>query len=386
MSKSMKERTISRFYQSSFTLVLLFGVIGLLAGCGVNTTNAQAAATNTPPAAPQTTAKSGTQTPSQPSENLEQAVSTVAAEVRPAVVFIGIEQDAQNFGTPQLVGNGSGTIIDAQGHILTNNHVVENADALQVTLPDGRTFDATVVGRDPVTDLAVIQIHGDNLPTIPLGDSDALQLGEFVVAIGNALGLNGGPSVTFGVVSAKDRTIIEENGEAISGLLQTDAAVNPGNSGGPLVNLRGELVGINTAVPGVTVEGFQPSGISFAIAVNEAKPILQDLLTQGRVIRPYLGVVPVTITPALQAQLGLSVDKGVILAGVSPGSPAAQQGLQQGDIITQADGNSITSETDLRRLIQQHKVGDTMTLTILRKSQSQPIQVTVKLTESPPPQ
>ncbi len=317
-----------------------------------------------------------------PTGNLENDIQAVAQKVRPAVVFVGIEANLRNFSQPIPVGNGSGAIIDNQGHILTNNHVVEQAQALKVTLPDGRTFDAKLVGRDPVTDLAVIQIQGGNLPTIPLGDSSQLQIGEWVVAIGNALGLEGGPTLTKGVVSALDRTITEDSGASIAGLIQTDAAINPGNSGGPLVNLKGELIGINTAVPGPTGQGVQPSGIGFAISINEAKPIIQQLLTNGRVIRPYLGVAPITITPAIAAQLGLSVEKGVILDTVDPNSPAARAGLKQDDVIVAADGRPVNTEADLRAAIQAHKIGDTIQLTVLRNGQQ--MNVNAQLVEAPP--
>ncbi len=314
--------------------------------------------------------------------NLEVQVKEVVAQVRPAVVFIGIKGQLPNNGPLELIGNGSGAIIDTEGHILTNNHVVENAEALVVTLPDGRSFDATVVGRDPATDLAVIRIQGDNLPTVPLGNSDELELGEFVVAIGNALGLEGGPTVTVGVVSATERTITEENGASISGLIQTDAAINPGNSGGPLVNLDGEMIGINTATAGSTGRGYQPSGISFAIAVNEAIPIQEQLLTQGRVIRPYLGVAPVTVTPALRAQFGIDVEEGVILANVNSNSPAAEAGLQQGDIVVQADGQALQNAAQLREIIGTHEVGDSLNLEVIREGTRR--SVTATLVESPP--
>lgn len=317
-----------------------------------------------------------------PTGNLENDIQAVAEKVRPAVVFVGIEANLRNFSQPVPVGNGSGAIIDNQGHILTNNHVVEQAQVLKVTLPDGRSFDAKLIGRDPATDLAVIQIQGGNLPTIPLGDSSQLKIGEWVVAIGNALGLEGGPTLTKGVVSALDRTITEDNGASIAGLIQTDAAINPGNSGGPLVNLKGELIGINTAVPGPTGQGVQPSGIGFAISINEAKPIIQQLLTNGRVVRPYLGVSPITITPAIAAQLGLSVDKGVILDNVAPNSPAARAGLKQDDVIVGADGKPVNTEADLRAAIQAHKIGDTIQLTVLRSGRQ--VNVNAQLVEAPP--
>jgi len=371
------------------TILLVIFVLSLL-GCSIVSESAQSNAPQVqnpqtvsnvsptqPPLAPQSSA------PLQPTGNIEQDVTAVAQRVSPAVVFVGIEANVRQFSEPIPIGNGSGAIIDTQGHILTNNHVVESAQALKVTLTDGRTFDATVVGRDPATDLAVIQIHGDDLPTIPLGDSNALQTGQFVVAIGNALGLEGGPTVTVGVVSALHRTIQEPNGASISDLIQTDAAINPGNSGGPLVNLRGELVGINTATPGTTSEGFQPSGIGFAIAINEAKPIMQQLMANGRVVRPYLGIVPLTLTPAIQAQAGLDVSKGVILITVAPGSPAERAGLQEGDVVIAADGKPVTTDQELRDAIQAHKIGDTIQLTIIRDGRQS--TVSAKLIESPPP-
>ncbi len=320
----------------------------------------------------------------QPSGNLEKDVEAVAQRDRPAVVFVGIEASLDPFSQPVPIGNGSGAIIDKEGHVVTNNHVVEQAQALKVTLPDGRSFDAKLVGRDPGSDLAVIQIQSDNLPTIAMGDSDKLQIGEWVVAIGNALGLEGGPTVTSGVVSALSRTIEEDNGVGLPDLIQTDAAINPGNSGGPLVNLQGDLVGINTAVPGPTGQGIQPTGIGFAIAINQAKPIIQQLISQGRVIRPYLGVGPVTLTPAIRAQLGLSVDKGVIVDSVGRGSPADQAGLQRGDVITAMDGKPVESEVQLRQMIQTHKIGDTIELTVVRDGQ-QSITLRATLTEAPAP-
>ncbi len=317
----------------------------------------------------------------QPTGNLENDVRAVADRVRPGVVFVGIEANVRNFSQPVPVGNGSGVIIDQQGHILTNNHVVESAQALQVTLPDGRSFKANVVGTDPSTDLAVIQIQGSNLPVIPLGDSSKLQVGDWVIAIGNALGLEGGPTVTGGVVSALNRTIDEENGASIYGLIQTDAAINPGNSGGPLVNLNGEVVGINTAVPGATSQGYQPYGIGFAISINEAKPIIQQLIQNAHVTRPYLGISAVTVTPAIAAQLGVNADQGVVIADVASSSPAAQAGLQQGDVITAIDGKPIKDEASLRQAIQSHQIGDTIQLTILRNGKQR--IVSAKLAQAP---
>jgi S1-C subfamily serine protease len=321
--------------------------------------------------------------PIAPTGNLENDIRAVVDRVRPAVVFVGIQANFRNFSQPVPVGNGSGVIIDSRGYILTNNHVVEQAQALKVTLPDGRTFDAQVVGRDPATDLAVIQIHGDNLPTVSLGDSGKLQVGDWVVAIGNALGLEGGPTVTTGVISALNRTITEENGASIYSLIQTDAAINPGNSGGPLVNLNGEVIGINTAVPGPTGAGVQPYGIGFAISINEAKPIIAQLITQGHVTRPYLGVGTLTLSPAIAAQLNLNNDKGVVLTDIARGSPADRAGLQQGDVVIAMDGKPITNDAELRQVIQSHKIGDQIQVAVIRDGKQ--MTINAQLAQAPTP-
>lgn len=383
MQKRPKQTQIG-FFALIAALILS---LTLLAQCGAQIILPGATGTSTPVATPTSPANPTPNAPSAAVQNttdLRQDVQHVVATVRPGVVFIGIKAHLQNVDTLETIGNGSGAIIDSQGHILTNNHVVADAEALVVSLPDGRSFDATVVGRDPATDLAVIQIQGDNLPVVPLGDSDRLELGDFVVAIGNALGLEGGPSVTVGVVSAKERTIVEETGASISGLIQTDAAINPGNSGGPLVNLQGEIVGINTAVPGATIQGYQPSGIGFSIAINEIKPLLHDLITQGRVIRPYLGIVPVTITPALRAQFGLDATEGVLVVQVQAGTPAAQAGIQEKDILVQADGTPLKTAAELRKRIFAHQIGDSMKLVVLRNGQD--LNITVTLSETPRPE
>jgi S1-C subfamily serine protease len=240
-----------------------------------------------------------------------------------------------------------------------------------------------VVGRDPATDLAVIQIHGDNLPTVSLGDSGKLQVGDWVVAIGNALGLEGGPTVTTGVISALNRTITEENGASIYSLIQTDAAINPGNSGGPLVNLNGEVIGINTAVPGPTGAGVQPYGIGFAISINEAKPIIAQLITQGHVTRPYLGVGTLTLSPAIAAQLNLNNDKGVVLTDIARGSPADRAGLQQGDVVIAMDGKPITNDAELRQVIQSHKIGDQIQVAVIRDGKQ--MTINAQLAQAPTP-
>jgi len=307
----------------------------------------------------------------------------VTAKVRPGVVQITNEQLQLNQLNEQTLvpqGVGSGVIFDADGHVLTNNHVVVGAQKLDVTLTDGRSFPAKLIGRDPRSDLAVIQIQGGtNLQTIALGDSSKLVSGQWVVAIGNALALPGGPTVTAGVVSALGRTIQEPppEGSPASGgasgasgggpsatgaflfdLIQTDAAINPGNSGGPLVNLNGEVVGINTLGAG------QAQSINFAIAINTAKPIADQLVKSGQVNYAYLGVGVYDNTPTLARRFNLANTPGVIVTAVDPNGPAAKAGLVQGDVITGINGNKVMEESDLLKVLNASKPNDAVTLSV----------------------
>jgi S1-C subfamily serine protease len=327
-------------------------------------------------------------------------VRQVASREKPAVVQITNQQVTLDRFTGSAVqvpaGVGSGIIYDQQGHILTNNHVIAGADGLEVSLPDGRAFPAKLVGADPPTDLAVLQIQGDNLPTAPLGDSGQLAVGDWVVAIGNALGLPGGPTVTVGVVSALGRTVQEPADQPSSpGLgpaaqrapaagaflfdaIQTDAAINPGNSGGPLININGEVVGINTLVAAQAEPGVPAQGIGFAIAIASAKPIADQLVANGRVAHAYLGIGFAPLSPAIAAQLGVPSDaKGVAVAQVAPGSPAASAGVQPRDVITAIDGQPLTDESSLPKALAAHKPGDRVQVTINRRGQTQDVQVTL---------
>jgi serine protease Do len=222
-------------------------------------------------------------------------VPAMVARVLPAVVSVATRQiERDRFGQPiSTRGLGSGIIVDREGHVLTNSHIVNGAEQIKVTLADERTFRATLVGQDPFTDLAVLKIEGPRLPTVPLGDSRRLAIGEAVVAIGNPLWIEGGPSVTVGVVSGLGRSMEQEGLPALHDLIQTDAAVNPGNSGGPLVNLAGRVVGINTAVIA------SAHGIAFAIPINTAKPAMRELIAKGRIARVSLGLSAVSVTRQL---------------------------------------------------------------------------------------
>jgi S1-C subfamily serine protease len=314
------------------------------------------------------------------------AIRQAVEQVKPAVVQVTNEQVgfgsfSQSGAIP--VGVGSGIIYDTAGHILTNNHVVDGATKIVVSLTDGRTFTAKLLGGDARTDLAVIQISGSNLPVAQLGDSTQMRVGDWVVAIGNALALPGGPTVTAGVVSAMNRSIQEPAtsqgtaGPFLFGLIQTDAAINPGNSGGPLVNLDGQVIGINTLGGGSTSSGTQTYGIGFAISISTAKPIADQLVATGKVVHPYLGISYVPLNPALSAQNGISVPYGAYITSVVSGSPAARAGLQSGDVITAIDGTQIQNDSDLAQILSNDKPGDTVTLTVLRGSQTLTIEVTL---------
>jgi S1-C subfamily serine protease len=338
--------------------------------------------------APTTAAITGAAAPLPASnDGFSQRIKEVAQLVKPAVVQITNQQvQVDQFNQPFTIpaGVGSGVIYDAKGYIITNNHVVAGADKLLVTLPDGRSFKATLVGGDPQTDLAVLKIDGTNLPVAPLGDSSQLQVGDWVVAIGNALALQGGPTVTAGVASALGRTVQEppdantgQSGPYLFDVIQTSAPINPGNSGGALVNLEGQVVGINTLVAGQAEPGVQAQGIGFAIGINTAKPIADQLVSTGQVIHPFIGISYVPLTPAISAQLGISQQTGMILADVAAGTPAAQAGLQRYDVITAINGQQLQGDSDLAQIIDQHKPGDTLTLTVVRNSQTLTIKVTL---------
>ena len=318
------------------------------------------------------------------------AIRAAVQQARPAVVQITSEQVlVDQFNRPFSVpaGVGSGVIYDHDGHILTNNHVIEGASQLLVSLPDGRSFPGVLVGRDPQTDLAVLRIEGPELPFVALGDSSQLQVGDWVIAIGNALGLEGGPTVTSGVVSALGRTVQEPStttgvsGPFLFDVIQTDASINPGNSGGPLVNLAGEVIGINTLVAGESEDGVQTQGIGFAIAINTARPIAQQLVTSGKVPHASLNIRYTDLTPALARQVGVAASqKGVVVSAVDAGSSAAQAGLRARDVIVAIDGEALLSDSALAEALRVRKPGDTITLTVLRRTQT--LAVRVRLSEA----
>lgn len=268
-------------------------------------------------------------------------------------------------------GTGSGFIMSANGQILTNAHVVDGADTVTVTLKDGRSFTGRVVGTDRVTDVAVIKIDANNLPTAGLGNSDQLRPGEWAIAIGNPLGLDN--SVTTGIISGTGRSGSQVGvpDKRVS-FIQTDAAINPGNSGGPLLNAAGQVIGINTAI----IQGAQ--GLGFAIPINTAQRIANQLISKGRVEHPYLGIQMVTLTPEVKeninsspdSNLNIDEDRGVLIARVMPNSPAARAGLRSGDVVTQINGQSVKDADAIQRAVENTKVGGNLQVGLRRSGEN----------------
>jgi S1-C subfamily serine protease len=324
----------------------------------------------------------------------EEINTKVFEKVHPAVVNIATTTLSMNFWMEIIPreGQGSGFIIDTKGYILTNNHVVAKAQKITVTMANGERISATLVGRDPSSDLAVIKIPSRHVNVVAfLGDSDKIRVGQKAIAIGNPFGLS--HTLTTGIVSALNRGIRTADGNQIEDLIQTDAAINPGNSGGPLLNSSGEVIGINTAIYSLS-GGYQ--GIGFAIPINTARSIATQLITSGKVARPWLGITGITLSPGLSKGLKLDVKEGVLVVQIIPGSPAAQAGLRGGhrevivgglriplggDIIAGIDDHKVTGMKQMVRLIDKLKVGETMTLRILRDGQ--PMDLKVLLAERP---
>ncbi len=285
--------------------------------------------------------------------------------------------DEFGFGQPQSreqKGSGSGVIIRPDGYIVTNNHVVSGATRISVTLNNNQQYDATVVGTDPATDVAIIKVDAENLPTIPLGDSDRLRLGEWVLAIGSPLGAQLRSTITAGIVSAKGRSMPDGSGEfKIESFIQTDAAVNPGNSGGALVNKKGELVGINTAI--VSQTGSY-TGYSFAVPVNIVKRVAADLIDFGSVKRAVLGITMQPIDKKIQEELKLNSMNGVYIVEVSKGSAAEEAGLEKGDVIIAIDGQQITDGASVQEKVNSFHPGEKAAVTYIRGGKEFTTEVT----------
>jgi serine protease Do len=314
--------------------------------------------------------------------DVETAVTKAVQSVGPSVVTVVATIPGQNtfFGyTGDSTSTGSGVFISSEGYILTNNHVIEGASQYQVVYADGTQHDATLVGTDQYSDLAVLRVK-DSIPAVAtLGNSDALNPGETVIAIGSPLG-DFKNTVTVGVISATGRSIDTGYGYSIDGLIQTDAAINQGNSGGPLVDLAGEVIAINSLIVRNSGSGTVAEGLGFAIPINTARVVSEQLIQKGHVSRPYLGITYQPITPRVAAIYRLPVQYGVYVTDVSSGSPASQAGLRVGDIITGIDSTNLDETHAYINTLFQYSAGDTVTLTINRNGNS--IQVKVTLGES----
>ncbi len=301
------------------------------------------------------------------------AVISVVEAVGPAVVSITVSKGLRNERTrgsgPDMTGAGSGVIIAPDGYILTNSHVVHSANRLEAALTDGRTFVATLTGEDPATDLAVIRVDASGLPYATLGDSDSLRVGQLVIAIGNPLGFQS--TVSTGVVSALGRSLRSQSGRLIENIIQTDVPLSPGNSGGPLVDSRGRVVGINTAII------MMAQGISFSIPVNTARWVVSQLLTQGRVRRGYLGIAGQQrpLDRRLARFHNLVNEHAVEVMSVEPSAPAGRAGLREGDLIVAINERTVTNVDDLHRFLAEWPISHPATLTVVRGRERVELQV-----------
>jgi Do/DeqQ family serine protease len=324
-------------------------------------------------------------------EAQQRTVAPLLRKITPSVVNIATRTEAgvanpllqdpffrRYFGIPDSAvrretrSSGSGVIVDARnGYVLTNDHVIRDADLIEVTTKDNRRFRAELVGRDPPTDIAVLRIRPDRLTAVPLGDSDRLEVGDFVLAIGNPFGL--GQTVTSGIVSALGRSGLGIEG--FEDFIQTDASINPGNSGGALVNLDGELIGINTAI---LAPGGGNIGIGFAVPINMAKRVMEQIVQHGEVRRGRIGIAMQDLTPELAEALGTRRAEGAVVGMVEPGSPAARAGLMRGDIVAAVNGVAIRGATHLRNTLGLLRAGEDAELTIERRGETASVRVRVE--------
>lgn len=323
--------------------------------------------------------------------DLSSAFRNVAEVMRPSVVSITtrsamparvrVPPGFQDFFRQQMpqsegqkTGEGSGVVVRADGYILTNNHVVQDADELIVEMHDGRKLPGTIIGTDPKTDLAVVKVDVENLNAVPFGDSDDIRVGDWVLAIGSPFGL--AQTVTAGIISGKNRDQdIINGGDGFEDFLQTDAAINPGNSGGPLVNLRGELVGINTAI--VSKSGAS-AGIGFAIPVSLAEPVLNSIIQTGKVHRGFLGATFDDVNPANIKDFDLKVRSGALIQSVLAGQPAELAGLQPGDVVVAVDGRPCTGSASLRNYVANRPPGTVVAMDVDRNGQKKKIEISLK--------
>ena len=297
----------------------------------------------------------------------ESAIVAAARQVTPSVVSV------RPVGGQ---GMGSGVIVASNGYIITNNHVVKGAEQARITLATGREIVGRVLGTDPSVDIGIVKIDESNLPAAPVGDSDRIEVGQQVIAIGNPLGFE--RTVTAGIISATNRNLRGE-GAVLDNLLQTDADINPGNSGGPLVDRQGRVIGINTAV---VQPPYGTGGLGFSVPINTAKEVLDDIVKHGRVIRPWLGLSYVEVTPEMAREFRLPTQQGAIVANVTPNGPAARAGMKAEDIIVAMGGTEIRNAGDLRGALRNREPGNRLEITVMRGTERQ--NLTVELGEAPP--
>ena len=305
----------------------------------------------------------------------ESAVLEVVEKVTKSVVNINTVRLLHDYfyQVHPVQGMGSGVIIDPKGYVITNHHVIAGAEKIDVAMASGEVLSGKLVGTCASEDVAVVKVNGDKLPTAELGDSDQLRVGQTVFAIGNPFGLAGGPSVTKGVISAVKRSIRSERG-FIENLVQTDASINPGNSGGPLVDVQGRVVAINEAIVPFA------QGIGFAIPVNLVKKCATDIITHGRVLRPWLGVSGLSVTPEIASYYSLPVQKGALIADVMAGSPADKAEMRRGDIIIGFGDKAINGVDELVKEVQKRKIGEKTKVLLLRGDEKWMADVTLEKT------
>ena len=370
-----------------FLTIVIVLVLGALAGASCvtftepKTTETTAAAVTTTPAITATSPEWSA--PSVNNRVIEQlpGIADVVAAVKPSVVAINTEVVSYDFFNRPYTqqGAGSGWVVDANGIIVTNNHVVEGAKTITVTMDNGTTYtaDTKSIFTDPLNDLAIIKLNAKNLPTLKIGNASKMRIGDWVIAIGNALGQ--GTRATEGIISQKGVSLQVEQGQTLSDLIETSAAINPGNSGGPLVNLAGEVVGITSAkIASVGVES-----MGYAISIDTAIPIIQELVNKGYVIRPWLGAGLYTVDQLAIIQLKLSVDKGVVVVQVVPGGPANKAGLKEGDVIVSFGGQDVTMVEELTKILHSSKIGEPLEIKYWRGKTEH--TVTLIPVESPKP-
>lgn len=347
------------------------------AGCGLVATDSDPTAT--PPPSPTPIAGSGAgELPSSPSAISQlPSLRDLVERVGPAVVAIDTSTVGVDFFLRRVEqrGSGSGVIVRSDGYIVTNDHVISDASSLRVVLSDGRVLDATTIGRYPDSDIAVVKIDVDeDLPTLEFANSDDVRVGDWVLAIGNALGLEGGPTVTAGIVSARGRTLQTELGATLSDLIQTDAAFNEGNSGGPLIDLQGRVVGINTTVLA------SAQGIGFGVSSNSAQRFSDDLIEFGAVRRPLIGLALETIRESIAVALDLPVSRGVLVTAVGDG-PGKDAGIEELDVLMEIEGKPVGSRPEFLSSMWNYRPGDKIVLTVMRDDKQ--MEIVVSLDEVP---